>query len=159
MNAMYPLGRIAGNIYGSMMPMCSDEDWQAYSERHRQLLKELQPPQPPPNPEADPVAADRELNHVYQKLLEKLHGDSRARRALIEAERSWIPYRDAMLSLQASVLRDQTDARRQSFATAVSRQRIRDLKGMLNPDEGDDACGYAHPMSLQDLEDYGIKDP
>ena len=109
-------------------------------------------------PAVDAEAADKELNGTYQQLLAKLGDDSYARKALIEAERAWIPYRDAMLAALVAVHPDQTGACHRHYAAKIAKRRTRDLDAMLHPEEGD-VCEYDHPISKDDLEIYGIKEP
>jgi uncharacterized protein YecT (DUF1311 family) len=45
----------------------------------------------------DSSAADAELNHVYQDLLNKTKGDTNATRKLRDAQRAWVAFRDAQL--------------------------------------------------------------
>jgi uncharacterized protein YecT (DUF1311 family) len=157
MAALYPLAQINPQIYGSIMPMCFQRDRQAYTKAHEGDLQWVQ--SPTSNCQAaDSAAADHELDSVYQRLLVKLGDDSYARKALIEAERAWIPYRDAMLAALDAVHPDQTGACHRYYAAATAKQRAQELNSMFNPEEGD-VCEYDHPISKNDLEIYGIKEP
>jgi uncharacterized protein YecT (DUF1311 family) len=158
MVAVYPLAHVNGQVYGSVMPMCFDNDWQTYTAIHQEELGWMRPPGTKLCQAGDAERADEELNSVYRQLLAKLASDHRARTALIEAERAWIQYRDAMLAALDSVHPDKTGNCRAFYASAIAQERTRDLNSMLHPEDGD-VCEYDHPMSKEDLENYGIKDP
>ncbi|HTV13292.1 MAG TPA: lysozyme inhibitor LprI family protein [Acidobacteriaceae bacterium] len=157
MAALYPLAQINPQIYGSIMPMCFGRDRQDYTKAHEEELHWMRP-STSSCPAVDAEAADKELNGTYQQLLAKLGDDSYARKALIEAERAWIPYRDAMLAALVAVHPDQTGACHRHYAAKIAKRRTRDLDAMLHPEEGD-VCEYDHPISKDDLEIYGIKEP
>ena len=96
---------------------------------------------------SDNRKADRELNHVYQALLQKISGDSIATESLKNSERAWLLFRDAQMKAlhphpnqEGSV----SPMCRSSEAAELTLQRVKMLKEMLTPQEGD-VCAYPAP--------------
>jgi uncharacterized protein YecT (DUF1311 family) len=91
--------------------------------------------------------ADKELNRVYQALVQKIKGDSAATESLKSSEHAWLLFRDA----QMKALHPHPDQEgsvspmcASSEAAELTLQRVKMLKEMLNPQEGD-VCAYSAP--------------
>jgi uncharacterized protein YecT (DUF1311 family) len=54
------------------------------------------------------AAADRRLNDAYQKLMKQQDRDEKGRNLLREAQRKWIPFRDAQCALEEDEYRGGT---------------------------------------------------
>lgn len=80
--------------------------------------------------------ADTELNATYRQITARLAQDGAARRALVEAQRAWITFRDAECAFttidnEGGSIRPML---RLGCATDLTRRRTADLKGYM-------ACG------------------
>jgi uncharacterized protein YecT (DUF1311 family) len=96
---------------------------------------------------SDNRKADSELNRVYQALLQKFSADSIATENLKNSEHAWLMYRDAQMKAshphpdqEGSV----SPMCRSSEAAELTLQRVKMLKEMLTPQEGD-VCAYSAP--------------
>ena len=86
----------------------------------------------------DAMAADTELDRVYQDLLAKSKGDTNATKKLRDAQRAWLAFRDAQLQ----ALYPAEDKQREYgsiypmcyaiVATAMTKERIAQLRKMLH---------------------------
>jgi uncharacterized protein YecT (DUF1311 family) len=94
---------------------------------------------------SDSRNADKQLNQVYQALLQKIHGDSIATQNLRNSEHAWLIFRDA----QMKALHPHPDQEgsaspmcRSSEVAELTLQRVKMLQKMLSPAEGD-VCAYS----------------
>jgi uncharacterized protein YecT (DUF1311 family) len=83
---------------------------------------------------ADFAVADRRLNDAYQKLMKDPDRDEAGRNLLREAQRKWIPFRDAQCALEEDEYRGGTlapvlygDCR-----ARITAERAKALEEMLN---------------------------
>lgn len=96
---------------------------------------------------SDSRSAEKQLNQVYQALLQKISGDSAATEKLKNSEDAWLIFRDA----QMKALHPHPDQEGSaspmcgsSQMAELTLQRLKMLKEMLNPQEGD-VCAYSAP--------------
>lgn len=102
------------------------EDWPEGSAMHTGLLarRELE-------------AADRHLNRVYRRLLRQLPADEpdhHPRRALVEAQRAWIRFRDAECALAGETeggIRMWKSAQDIACQARMTRERVERLERLL----------------------------
>jgi len=88
--------------------------------------------------------ADAELNRLYSVLLQKLKSDAVALDSLKESERQWLKYRDAQMKALHPHPETEGSAEpmcRSSEMAELTTERIKILKNMLHPMEGD-VCAY-----------------
>jgi uncharacterized protein YecT (DUF1311 family) len=90
-------------------------------------------------------SADKELNQVYQALVQKIKGDSAATESLKNSEHAWLIFRDA----QMKALHPHPDQEGSASAMCQSSQmaeltlqRVKMLQEMLSSEEGD-LCAYS----------------
>jgi uncharacterized protein YecT (DUF1311 family) len=83
---------------------------------------------------ADFAAADRRLNDAYQKLMKDPDRDEKGRNLLREAQRKWIPFRDAQCLLEEDEYRGGTLAAVMygECQARITAERARALEEMLN---------------------------
>jgi uncharacterized protein YecT (DUF1311 family) len=88
--------------------------------------------------------ADKELNRVYQALIQKIKGDSTATESLENSEQAWLIFRDAQMKAlhphpnqEGSV----SPMCRSSEMAQLTLERVKMLQQMLNTEEGD-VCAY-----------------
>ena len=88
--------------------------------------------------------ADKQLDLVYQSLIQKMKGDSAATESLENSERAWLVFRDAQMKAlhphpekEGSV----SPMCRSSQMAELTLQRVKMLKHMLNTEEGN-VCAY-----------------
>ena len=92
--------------------------------------------------------ADAELNRVYQQLLKKHAGQKNYIAKLKLAQEAWVEFRNAHIEfLYPEVNEDQVRSEgtvypmcRTREITRLTRERIKTLENLLNPQEGD-VCG------------------
>ncbi len=88
--------------------------------------------------------ADAELNHVYSALLQKLTKDPVALESLKASELQWLKYRDAQMKALHPHPEGEGSVRPMCVSlekAELTTQRIKALRNMLNPVEGE-VCAY-----------------
>jgi len=88
-------------------------------------------------------AADKQLNDAYKQINDRLKDDAETRKLLVAAQRAWVAFRDAECQFQGGP----TDMAGSVYPMVVSsckasltNQRLKDLQGYLNCEEGDLSC-------------------
>lgn len=77
--------------------------------------------------------ADKEMNHIYAKLMAKL--DAEGQRKLKAAQRAWLTFRDAQADLDADTVARGGTLYTQIYEgtrAALTETRVKDLKGTLD---------------------------
>lgn len=99
--------------------------------------------------EADQYATvDAELNAVYKQLISKHKSDARFVKKLRLAQESWLKFRDAHLASfyyqegKPGVYGSVHPMCRSMELTTLTAERTKELKEMLNPEEGDVCACY-----------------
>lgn len=90
--------------------------------------------------------ADKELNRVYQALLQKIQGDLAATESLKNSERAWLIFRDAQMKALHPNFDKEGSASpmcASSEAAELTLQRVKMLQQMLDTKEGD-VCAYSN---------------
>lgn len=89
----------------------------------------------------DFTRADQKLNEIYQKLMAKISSAGQAR--LRDAERAWIEFRDQECAFETFGTVNGSVHPMVLFncKSRLTNQRIKDLDGQLNCEEGDVSCG------------------
>lgn len=94
---------------------------------------------------SDFLSSDKQLNQVYQALLQKIHGDSIATQNLKNSEHAWLIFRDAQMKALHPHFDQEGSASpmcESSEGAELTLQRIKMLQEMLSPAEGD-ICAYS----------------
>lgn len=86
--------------------------------------------------------ADKSLNASYSKIRERLADDEPVRKALLEAQRAWIKFRDAecafsTMGTEGGSIQPMLKA---MCLTELTEQRIQQLDAHANCEEGDVTC-------------------
>jgi uncharacterized protein YecT (DUF1311 family) len=81
----------------------------------------------------DIQSADRRLNDAYQKLMKDPDRDETGRNLLREAQRKWIPFRDAQCALEGDQMRGGTGQRvlHASCLHSMTAEQAKKLEEML----------------------------
>ena len=87
------------------------------------------------------AVADKAMNAAYQRLMTKI--SENGRKALREAQRSWIAFRDLECDFDTFGTRNGTihPLEVALCMTRLTRQRTADLKAQIDCEEGDVSCG------------------
>jgi uncharacterized protein YecT (DUF1311 family) len=87
------------------------------------------------------AAADKAMNAAYLRLTAKISGNGR--KALREAQRSWIAFRDLECAFDTLGTKDGSIHPMEAALclTRLTSQRTADLNAQINCEEGDVSCG------------------
>lgn len=87
-------------------------------------------------------AADGELNTLYQKITARLKGSPDSKKALINAQRAWLAFRDAECSFSASAVKGGSvyPLVYGNCLTDLTKSRVETFKTYLKCQEGDMSC-------------------
>jgi uncharacterized protein YecT (DUF1311 family) len=94
------------------------------------------------DPAADFQNADKALNQTFKDIERRLADDANGKHRLVAAQRAWIAFRDAECSFQSSGEDGGTAAPEVALIcrTALTTDRVEQLKAYLNCEEGDLSC-------------------
>jgi uncharacterized protein YecT (DUF1311 family) len=87
--------------------------------------------------------ADKKLNDAYKQIEGRLKDDAASKKLLVDAQRAWVAFRDAECNFQggppdmAGTIYPMVIA---ECKQAVTDDRLKDLQGYLNCQEGDASC-------------------
>lgn len=87
---------------------------------------------------------DKELNQVYQKLLQDYKSDTVFIKSMKEAQRQWVKYRDAQVKMKYPPYKDEGESVlpmcRNYYLKDITTNRIKELKQWIEGVEEGDVC-------------------
>ena len=87
-------------------------------------------------------AADAKLNQAYQQITAKLKDDPKTKKLLVEAQRSWLRFRDAECALRTSTVEGGSayPMVMEGCLADLTADRVKELTYYLSCEEGDLSC-------------------